>query len=292
MRITNEMGYRSLLRDLERISERMQEAQNQITSGKKLSRPSDDPAAASDVVRINAEKGEISQYLKSVATGKARLDFGDTVLDSVERMTERIRDLGLLSQNGLAPIAAYTTEIQGLRDQIFAAANSTFEGQFIFGGSRSDSSPYVLQSNGLITYAGNSDAVKLQIGRSSTLQTQLPGDEVFSGAVNIFTTIDDLLTAIKTGDKAGTIAQTTNLEQCYQTLGISRARLGSLVNVAQTVESELGRFDLARTEHLMRLEDADLPTALTEFTKNQTALQAATAVGARISNISILDYLR
>jgi flagellar hook-associated protein 3 FlgL len=292
MRVTNDTTYRNLLRDLQRIAQRLQESQHQVSSGKKLTRPSDDPSAVSDVIRISAEKGEISQYVENIQTARTRLDYSDTVLDSVERMVERVRSLALLSQGNLSSAGLYTTEIEGLRDQILSAANSTFQGQFIFGGSQTQSEAYERQSDGSIAYAGNSDAVKLQIGRASTLQTQLPGSEVFSGAVDIFATVQDLLDALNAGDKNAIVAQTGKLEQFHANLGVARGRLGGLVNVAQTVEEELSRYDLARSEELMRLEDADLAQALTELSRSQTALQAATAVGARISNISILDYLR
>ena len=71
MRITNDIAYNNLLRDIERISERMQNTQTQISSGKKLNKPSDDPVAASDVIRIQAEQGEIKQYQDNIATAKS-----------------------------------------------------------------------------------------------------------------------------------------------------------------------------------------------------------------------------
>src|SRR5213078_4869375 len=97
MRVTNETAYRSLLQDIERISERMQNTQLDISSGKKLHKPSDDPGAASDVLRIEAEQGEITQYQDNIATAKSRLNFADTTLQGVESMVERVRNLALLA---------------------------------------------------------------------------------------------------------------------------------------------------------------------------------------------------
>src|SRR5687768_2775022 len=108
MRVTNDTNYRNLLRDIERISERMYNAQLQVSSSKKLHRPSDNPSAASDVVRIQAETSEIGQYLENIATGRTRLDFADTVLDSSERMVERIRSLALIATGNMGSAGLYT----------------------------------------------------------------------------------------------------------------------------------------------------------------------------------------
>jgi len=292
MRVTSDTAYKSLLGDIERISERMQDTQLQISSGKKLQKPSDDPTAVSDVIRIQAEQGEIKQYQDNIATGKSRLDFADTTLQGVETMVERVRSLALLSMSNLSTASLQTSEISGLRDQLLSAANSTFDGQYMFAGSNLDGPAYTQASNGTITYNGNNQAIQLQIGHSSKLQIQVPGSEVFSGSVDVFSTVQDLITAMNTGDKNGISAQVTKLEQFSSVIGNALGKVGGLVNVAQSVDADLTQYSLARTAQRSRLEDADLAAALTDYTQEETALKAATSVGARISSISLLDYLR
>jgi flagellar hook-associated protein 3 FlgL len=285
------MAYRSLTRDLAIISERMSQAQLQISSGKRVNKPSDDPVAAADVIRINSEKSEIAQYLENIATGKARLEFIDTTLQNVQTVVERVRSLALQSLGNVASANLYTSEAEGLREQVLTAANSTFQGQFVFAGSRIDQPAYTKNSTGTVTYAGDSVEVEVQVGRSLTLQTQLPGSDVFSGNIDIFATIQNVIDAMNAGDKAAISAQVANLEQFTAEIGTALGKVGGLVNVAQSIQGDLTRYNLARSADLVRLEDADLPTALTNFTQAETALRAATAAGARISNLSILDYL-
>jgi flagellar hook-associated protein 3 FlgL len=290
MRVTNDTAYRSLLQDLERISERMQQTQLQISSGKKLHKPSDDPTAVSDVVRIEAEMSEIGQYQNNIATGMSRLNVADTTLQGVELMIERVRSLGLLSMNNPATASVQTTEVEGLRDQLLSAANTVFDGQFLFAGSNVDGPAYT-ESGGTVAYNGNSHEVRVQIGRSSTLQIQVPGDEIFTGSVDAFAAIGDLIVAMNAGDKGGIAAQVAKLEQLSTVIGGALGKVGGLVNVAQSVQRDLTQYSLARSGDLSDLEDVDLSVAITEFTQAETALRAATAIGARISNISILDYL-
>jgi flagellar hook-associated protein 3 FlgL len=292
MRVTNQIAYQNLLDQIERISERMQNAQLEVSSGKKLQKPSDNPTAVSDVVRIRAEQSEISQYQDNVATAKSRLNFADTTLQGVETAVERVRTLALLSLNSPQTANTQTPEVQGLRDQILSAANSTLDGQSIFAGSNVDGPAYIKASDGTVNYNGNSNAVQLQVGRATTLQVHVPGSEVFTGSVDIFATIKDLVDAMNTGDKNGIASNVSKLEQFTSVLGSSLGKVGGLVNVAQSIDTDLTQYSLARTQQLSRLEDADLPSALTDFSQAQTALQAATAIGARISDISILNYLR
>ena len=291
MRITSDIAYNNLLRDIERISERMSTTQTQISSGKKLNKPSDDPVAVSDVIRIQAEQGEIKQYQDNLATAKSRLNFADATLQGVETMIERVRNLALSSLSDLTNANLHTPEISGLRDQLLTAANSTIDGQFMFAGSNVDSPAYTQASNGTVTYNGNSDAVRVQIGRAATLQVGVPGSDIFSGTVDVFATVQNLMTAMNSGDKAGIAAEVTKLEQFSSVVSSALGKVGGLVNVAQSVDSELTQYSLGRTEQRSRLEDTDLAAALTDYTQAETALKAATAVGARISNISILDYL-
>jgi flagellar hook-associated protein 3 FlgL len=292
MRIADDSSYRNLLQDIQRIAQRMQTAQNQISSGKKLNRPSDDPSAAADVVNIDSERATSAQYLDNAGTAQSRLQIADSALDSVQQVIDRIRSLALLAENGTSSGSSSVDEISGLRDQILSSANSVFEGQYIFAGSHTDSPAYVKASNGTVTYAGNTDVVKLQVGKSSTLQTQIPGGQVFSGSVDIFQTLTDLVAAMNSGGTSAIQTQVTKLEQFSQTVSSARTKIGGLLNGASAVQNDLKQADLTQVAHLSRLQDADLAQALSEFSQSQTALQAATAVGARVSSISLLDYLK
>lgn len=292
MRISNQNTYNAVLRDIERVSERMQNAQLQISSGKKVNKLSDDPAGMSDIVRIQGEQGEVKQYLANVATGQSRLDIADSTLQGVQSMVERARNLALLATSNLEGVSSYSTEIAGLREQMLAAANTTFQGQSIFAGSNVDNAAYAKQADGTITYAGNNDVVNLQIGRGTALQTQLTGNSVFSGTIDVFSTLSSLLTAMQTGDKTAIAAQAANLEKFSTQVGGALSRVGGLVNHAQSIQSQLTQYSLAQKSERARLEEADLASSITEFTQAETALRAATAVGAKISEITILDYLR
>jgi flagellar hook-associated protein 3 FlgL len=270
----------------------MQTAQSQVTSGKKLNRPSDNPSGASDVVRIDTERATNAQYIDNAATAQSRLQIADSTLDGVQQTLDRIRSLGLLADTSTASSSISREEIAGLRDQLLSYANTAYDGQFIFAGSNTDSAAYVKASDGTVSYAGDSQVMKLQIGDVTTLQTQVPGDQLFTAGVDVFKTVSDLSTAMASGDRSAIRTQVANLEQFIQIVSSARTKLGGLINEAAATQNELKQSDLSQVAHLSQLQDADMAQALTEFSQSQTALQAATAVGARVSSISILDYLK
>jgi flagellar hook-associated protein 3 FlgL len=197
MRITETMRYEKVLRDIGRAQQRVLKAQEQVATGKKVNKPSDDPVAASDILRINGEKSEDVQYSRNLTFARSKLQFTDAALDSVEQMAERVRTLGQLSFSDPDKATGYLTEIQGLRDQMIAAANSAYAGRFIFGGSQTTQAPYVKGPGGAVTYGGNAQDMPMQISRTVKVPTQIPGSDLFTGTVDIFAVLDDLATAIQ-----------------------------------------------------------------------------------------------
>jgi flagellar hook-associated protein 3 FlgL len=139
---------------------------------------------------------------------------------------------------------------------------------------------------------GNSEDVLLQINRTVSVQTQIAGSNLFSGPVDIFVVMADLVTAIQAGDQDGIDAQVRNLELFLDTVSLARTQVGGYLNLTANVENDLGAARLAYETELTNKEAADMAAAITELTMSQNNLQATLAVGANISQISILDYLR
>jgi flagellar hook-associated protein 3 FlgL len=292
MRITSMMGYLNLLQDINRAQERNQDAQNQVSSGKKVLNPSDDPTAAADIVQLSSEAAEADQYARNVTFAQSKLQVTDGILDNVQQMVERARTLGQSSLGDLTTSSANITELNGLRDQLLSAANSTYLGRFIFGGSVTTTSPYVKNPDSSVSYNGNSADMSVQVTRTTTLPTQVAGSDIFSGPVNVFDVMSNLSTAIQNRDKTAINDAVNQLGQFDDNVSTARSKVGGYLNLATAVQSQLSTANVARASNLSQEQDADLPTAISEMTQSQQTLQAALAVGARVSQLSILDFLQ
>jgi len=292
VRITPATTYLNFLRQLQLAQERAAQAQDRVSTGKRFLRPSDDPAAAADVVRLSAESAETVQFQNNLAAASSRLQAADSVLDGVESMVERIRNLALQSLSRPETAHLYTTEIKGLKDQILSAANTTHQGVFIFGGTVTNSAPFTKAAGSTVTYNGNSTPLNLQVSRTMTLQAQIPGDEIFKGAVDIFAAIDSVVQAMDDGDFDAIRMQVKTIESYFDTLATARGRLGSTINVADRLTAESTSSDLLRAKELDQVQAANMAQAISELTLSQASLQTTLAVGARLSQLSLLDYLK
>ena len=292
MRVTESMAMRDFLRSVAGTQEKMLEAQNKVSTGRGILRPSDNPREVSDIIRLNADKIEVSQYARNVEFGRSRLEFTDTALASLQGMVEQVRFLALSAIGSSIDSDSFSVEVEGLRDQIVGSANAAFQGRFIFGGSDGETPPFQKDAAGVVTYKGNSDVVKVQTGRASTLQTQIPGSELFGTGNDVFKSMTDLIAAMKSGVKSDIDAKLKPIVSAWEGLSLSRSRVGSLINVADSASQEMTALSLAREKNLVDLESADLTETLSEFQSYQSALQSTLAVGARISQLSLLDYLR
>jgi flagellar hook-associated protein 3 FlgL len=293
MRITSTMSYLNLLQDINRAQERAQAAQNEVSLGKKVSNPSDDPTAAADTVQLSSEGAEADQYARNVTFAQSKLQVTDGVLDDVQQMVERVsRTLGQASLADLTTSSANITELNGLRDQILSAANTTYSGRFIFGGSVTTTPPYVKNPDSTVSYNGNSAGMSVQVTRTTALPMQVAGRDIFSGSVNIYDVMSDLSTAIQNGDKSAIDDAVNKLGQFDDNVSTARSKVGGYPNLATDVQSQLSNASVARVSSLLQEQDADLPTEISEMTQSQQTLQAAHAVGARVSQLSILDFLQ
>lgn len=292
MRVTDSISLRDFLRDLDSARTRMIDAQNKVSTGRSILRPSDSPRDMSDILRLRADKAEYEQYERNLEWGRSRLDFADTALASIQDMVERVRFLALSAIGSETVNDALSVEVEGLRDQILGTANSAVQGRYIFGGSDGETVPFQKDpSTGVVTYQGNSDEVRLQVGRSTTLGTQIPGDELFGAGNDIFLALSDLVTAMQSGDKTQIDAKLQPIESAWEGVSLSRTRVGGLVNVAASISAEISAMSLVRESNTIELESADLAKALTEFQSYENAIQASLAIGARISQLSLLDFI-
>jgi flagellar hook-associated protein 3 FlgL len=291
MRISEASRYQNFLQDVGRAQERLQTAQRQVSSGMRVTKPSDDPAAAADIIRLSGEKTETAQYSKNLAFVKSKLQITEGIMETVQQLVERARTLGQTSLSNPAAADSYATEINAIRDQIISTSNSTFAGRYLFGGAVTTIAPFVKNPDSTVTYNGDSQTMPLEVGRSLSVETQIPGSDLFAGTVDIFQTLSDLTTAMQAADKAGIDLQVQNIEKFTDVLASARSKVGSYINMTSHVEIEISSSNIAREALLSKEQAADLAAAISELSTSQNALQATLAVGAKLSQLNIWDYL-
>src|SRR5581483_7669794 len=193
----------SLLAALARTQREETVALQQLSTGKRVNAPSDDPASAAVLVGNSVQSARADQFLRSISSIEAELQTADSTLGSTVTALTRAITLGVQGANGTLSDAnrrSAAQEIQGLQQQILSLANLNFQGRYVFAGTASNTAPYVAdatQPSG-VRYAGNGGVNSVAIGEGLHVQVNLPGSRLFtSSSADVFKAMNDLVVALQ-----------------------------------------------------------------------------------------------
>jgi len=296
MRVADQQIFGLVLNQFQSISQKTLEAQQQASSGKRVSKPSDDPIAFGRIVLDKSDLAKSGQWLRNIDTGSTRLAAADSTLGQVDTILSRLKELAVGARsdtNTANDRNVIAKEVRSLHRELLQLSNTEINGQRIFAGTKTDADPFVLGSGDAVTYAGNSETQSIAVGNNQTIQVTLPGDQIFTGpTTNVFTSVQNLLTALEANNGPGIETGIGTLDQAITQVANARGQVGALDNRLSTTKSALqGTANLIRTA-LSQNEDIDLAEAITNLTLQQTALQAAARSANAIFSNSLLNFLK
>jgi len=291
MRVTAGMSQRHVLTDLRRVQERLASAQSQVSGGKRIEKPSDDPLGAERAMRLSDQLESTKAYRTGVDESRSWMDATDTALSSLDDIVQRVRELTLQAANGSTTAAGRQSiklEVDQLTEQAKTTLNSAFDGRHLFSGTATGTAPYSTATGD--AYQGDTGAVVRQIGPGVSVQVNVTGDDVLSG---LLPTLRTLSTHLASNDIAS--LGTTDLkalDAAADTLTAKHSQVGAITNRVDAAGQRLDDVYDVTNAFLSKTQDADLPQALTDLSAQQNALQAALRGGATLIQQSLMDFLR
>lgn len=280
--------------------------QEQLSTGKEIVRPSDEPDKAAAVTRLETTLSKHDNYKSALNMVKTRLGFEETALTSVSDALNRIKELAVQASNdtlGAQDRKSVALEIKSLRDQILSYANSQdTNGHYIFAGGRGESPAFGDNGKGQVDYLGDQSRTQVIVGDNRRLNANRAGSDVFTrvmrddgkgGTVGVgfFQALDDLTRSIETSDRAGMKRGLGELDQSDQAITNGLAMVGADGNVVDVQTSVLDALSLQMKTTLSEVQDLDYTTAITKMNRDQLALEAAQSSFAKISKLSLFNYL-
>ncbi|MFI5179430.1 MAG: hypothetical protein ACHQO8_12745 [Vicinamibacterales bacterium] len=295
MRITFN-AVRDGLSAIKTASEQFADAQWQVSSGRRVRVPSDDPASAEKAINDQAEISSIDAYTKSSDSASSRLSVLDSVLgDVVSRITQAQTTAQSAHGNtaNQATLDADAQTLVGIRDAIAGDINTTFNGSYVFGGTTSNKAPYATVA-GAWTYQGDATTVTVKVDTSRSVTIAMNGQGIMQGgdAADLLTTLDNLAASVKAGDNAAIATGIDALNRAFSRAVQAQSQVGTDEAALADIATSLTGRRTAATARLSDDQDANLADAITKMSQAQAAYQAALGAVSTANKPSLLDYLK
>jgi flagellar hook-associated protein 3 FlgL len=301
-------------------------SQAQLAQGKQIINPSDAPDQAATVQRLKSILSRQDSYQAALNSVQNRLQGEDSTLQSVSDLLIRAKEVAVQANNDtLSPEnrKALGVELQGLRDQMLSLANSKdASGNYLFAGSRSTLPPFVSNAGDSPQYVGDQTRMRVMVGESRSMQINRSGTDVFTPVnrgldngktegVSFFAALDDLIKAVSTpeqppppgvGAAPGSPPPMTQhakmqrglgeLDSLLQGVTGAQASIGSGLKGIEQQQSVIEDTVLNIKTTLSSVEDLDYTEAITKMNQQMMALEAAQSSFAKISQLSLFNFIK
>lgn len=272
-----------------------QVALQEMSTGRRVNMPSDDPAASAAMVQNQTRSDAADQYMQNITTLLGLMQTADSTLSSIVSEATQAISAGTEGANGTMSDSdrqALAQQVQGILGNIVAQANVSYNGVYLFAGTATDSAPFQLSGNGY-TYQGNANVNSVTIGDGFTVQTNLPGSQLFQQpGSDLLGSLGQLVTALQSGTPADISDATTQLSGALAYLRQQRVFYGNSMGQLNNQETFLQQEKVNLQSQQNDLVGVDLAKAITDFTQAQSAHDATLAAAARALPTTLLDYLK
>tara|TARA_B100001057_G_scaffold335815_1_gene336545 strand:+ start:399 stop:1283 length:885 start_codon:yes stop_codon:yes gene_type:complete len=294
MRISTAQYYKTNADQLQARQSKVAEVQAKLGSGKQLLHPSENPSKADLISRLQSGKERQAVYSKNVDAAQTRLTSEEAVLTSMTQIMQRITELTVQGGNDTLAAedrAVIAAEVKALRDELLNLANTQdINGNYIFSGNKVQASAFVENSSGVVTYNGDYGRLQINVSDVRRLSINTIGPELFSTAD--FAALDDLVIKLNADNGSGIRSAISAVEAISNKLTVSYGTMASRVAAIESQRAIIEDTELRIDELLLREDDLDYAEAVTELTQESVALQALQASFAKLSQLTLFNFIR
>ncbi|ADP34038.1 flagellar hook-associated protein FlgL [Bacillus atrophaeus] len=298
MRVTQGMIQQNSLRYIGSSYAKLDKLQSQVSSGKKISKASDDPIVAMKSLKYNTQLSQVKQYQSNASQAFTWLENTETNITEGIDVLSKVRDLVVKAkngQNGEAELKSIGVEVNQLKEQLLNIANTQVNGRYIFNGTNSDSPPVVDNGDGTYTIS-DADDVNVNISSNMTLKVNSDPKSAFGGTSasgqNVFEMLDSLENALNSGSVDDLKSTLSDIDQFTDGMSAERSDIGARYNRLELINTRLETQEETATKVLSDNEDVELEKVITDFIAQASVHRAALAVNAKIVQPTLIDFLK
>lgn len=293
MRISTNHQYEVYQLDIQAASARLFTATQQVSSGKKITRPSQDPFATTQSITMRGLKSAVEQYQKNLQFAKSNLSNTEATSSEIRNLVVRAQSLavsGASSSTDQTGRAAMAAEIQQLQSRLLDLANTkTSSGTYLFSGQRTDVKPYTVTGSTL-TFNGDSNPINVETGPGETLKVNPQGEPMIS---SLYSSLESLKSNL-TGGQVGAISgvDLNNLQGALDSIAALRSDVGSKLKHVADLTTQWQRRADDLTEGISDVEDVDAAEAIMQYQQANQAYSAALTVASQGFRLSLMDFIK
>ena len=306
MKISTSQLFDNSVNQMNRQQSKIAEMQAKLASGKQIVKPSDDSEKSAVIQRLQTAIDRQSVYERSLDTAENRLASEESALMSSERILQRIRQLAVQGNTDTLSVddkEILANEITSLREELLSLANTQdANGNYVFAGSNVQAKAFDVNADGDIIYQGDKTQTSVDISDQRRLVLNRAGDEVFASVdrvvdgdiqdISFFKVIDDFAQALATDDEDALNLGLEEISSITEGMGASIADLGARISTVSNQREILEDTNLRYQDLLSNAQDLDYATAVTKLSAELLSLEAAQASFAKISQLSLFNYIR
>lgn len=304
MRISTNTMFHSGISKITSLQADQSKLQNQISTGKKFTTPAEDPVGAARALEVTHHKEVNNTYATVRKTAISNLETVEASLTNVTNLLVSAQSTLVAAGNGAysnKERANIATTLQNSLDSLVGMANGKdVYGNYLYSGFKSDSPAFVATATGA-TYSGDSNVQLLQVDAQRQMEVSVSGDSVFqAGGNDVFATMRNIITLLNTPitDATTQAAFTSGLATAIDGMKASadtvlnvRASVGSRLNELDSLDLAGQDRDLQYDSALLDIQDLDYASAISDFTRNETILEAAQKTFSATTQLSLFKYI-
>jgi flagellar hook-associated protein 3 FlgL len=295
MRITHRMVSDTTIRNMRNNLGRLEKLQDAITSGKRLSRPSDDPAAVARGLEYTTDIANGEVYLRTIDNSMSWLNATDSALHEAGQLLQRARELAVQGANGgsmtSSDMQQIGAEVDHILKQMIVTGNASLRGQRLFAGEQIDADPFTLAGVAPgFTYAGDTGEMRREYDLNAYVTINTPGQTTFAPAMQA---LFDLRANLNAGNfSAISASDIAAVDHAMNTILSARAEVGAKTNRLEAAQSRQNLLQVNLEDLRSKIVDTDMAEAISRFSIQETVYNASLQVGGKSIQPSLLDYLR
>jgi flagellar hook-associated protein 3 FlgL len=293
------------LADLSRLQATMDTAQRQVSSGLRVASASDDPGALTTILQLQADIAANHQVQTNLDQTTSELNSADTGLQSAIQMMDRAVALATQATDTTKTSqerSAIAAEVSAIQQQMVGISQSTVNGRYIFSGDQDSKPSYVLdatQPDGVRQVSTAASTRVIQDVNGTSISVAKTAAEIFDArnpdgtpaAGNVFVALGNLVTALNNNDDAGLQSSVAGIQSASDHLNLELAFYGATSARVSGAQDLAKKFLVEQQSELSNTRDADLTSAAIQLSQATTQQQASLTAQAKISKLSLFDYL-